>query len=93
MAGDPNSPYFTEPVSGHYSIQLPANASYDMTFTSEIPGYQPVEQTVVVGSGDLTHDVPLPVTADCTAPGYQINNRRPSMRTSRGARSRRPAGP
>ena len=79
VAGDPGSPYFTEPVSGHYSIQLPANASYNMTFTSEIPGYQPVEQTVAVGSGDLTHDVQLPITADCTAPGYQINNGTPAL--------------
>src|SRR5204863_9898619 len=59
VAGDPASPFFTDPVSGHYSISLPANASYDMTFTSQLTGYQVVNQTVDVGGTDMTHDVQL----------------------------------
>ena len=70
VAGDPNGPFFTDPVTGQYSIQLPANASYDITFTSQLAGYQPVEQTVAVGGSNLTQNVQVPVTADCTAPGY-----------------------
>jgi Carboxypeptidase regulatory-like domain len=46
LAGDPNGPFFTDPITGQYSIQLPANASYNMTFTSQLAGYQPVQQTV-----------------------------------------------
>jgi hypothetical protein len=70
VAGDPNGPFFTDPVTGHYSIQLPANASYNVTFTSQLSGYQVVQQTVAVGGSDTTHDAQIPVTPDCTAPGY-----------------------
>lgn len=71
VAGDPASPFFTDPISGHYSIQLPANATYDVTFTSKIQGYQPNEQSIVVGGSDTTQDVQLQATPDCTAPGYK----------------------
>jgi hypothetical protein len=74
VAGDPDSPFFTNPITGQYSIQLPANASYDVTFTSQLPGYQPVEQTVDVGGTDMTHNVQVPVTSDCTAPGYSAGS-------------------
>jgi N-acetylneuraminic acid mutarotase len=70
IAGDPASPFFTDPITGHYSIQVPANATYDVTFTSKIPGYQQNEQSIVVGGTDTTQNVQLSVTADCTAPGY-----------------------
>jgi Carboxypeptidase regulatory-like domain/Kelch motif/Galactose oxidase, central domain len=70
VAGDPDSPFFTDPITGHYSIPLPANASYDVTFSSQLTGYQLVQQTVDVGGTDMTHDVQIPVTPDCTAPGY-----------------------
>jgi Carboxypeptidase regulatory-like domain/Kelch motif len=70
VAGDPDAPFFTDPITGHYSIQLPANASYDVTFSSQLTGYQLVQQTIAVGGSDMTHDVQIPVTPDCTAPGY-----------------------
>lgn len=73
VAGDPASPFFTDPVTGHYSISLPASASYDVSFSSKIPGYQVVNQTLDVGGADMTHDVQIAVTPDCTAPGYQIS--------------------
>jgi N-acetylneuraminic acid mutarotase len=71
VAGDPASPFFTDPVSGHYSIKLPANATYAVTFTSKIQGYQPNQQSIVVGGSDTTQDVQLTATSDCTAPGYK----------------------
>ena len=71
VAGDPASPFFTDPVSGHYSFKLPANATYDVTFTPKLGGYQPKEQSIAVGGTDTTHDVQLQVTSDCTAPGYK----------------------
>jgi carboxypeptidase family protein/Kelch motif protein len=71
VAGDPASPFFTDPITGHYSISLPANASYNVTVTSKLPGYQVDNETLVVGGTDMTHDVQLQVTPDCTAPGYK----------------------
>ena len=71
VAGDPSSPFFTDPITGNYSIQLPANASYTITFASKLPGYQPLTQSVAVGGTDMTHDVQLQATPDCTAPGYR----------------------
>jgi carboxypeptidase family protein/Kelch motif protein len=73
VAGDPASPFFTDPITGHYSIQLPANATYDVTFTSKVQGYQPDEQSIVVGGSDTTQNVQLSVSPDCSAPGYQQN--------------------
>jgi N-acetylneuraminic acid mutarotase len=71
VAGDPASPFFTDPVTGHYSFQVPGNASYDVTYTSKIPGYQPKTDTIAVGGSNVTHDVQLTATPDCTAPGYK----------------------
>ena len=71
VAGDPAAPFFTDPVTGHYSIQLPANATYAVTFTSKIPGYQSNQQTIVVGGPDMTQNVRFRSTPDCTAPGYK----------------------
>ena len=73
VAGKPGGPDFTDPITGHYSIKLPANASYDVTFTSQLTGYQAVHDTVAVGGTDLTHNVAMPVTPDCTAPGYALD--------------------
>src|SRR6266487_2972986 len=73
VAGDPDSPFFTDPISGQYDITLPANASYNVTYTSKIQGYQPLSETLAVGGSDMTHDVQLQTTPDCTAPGYKLD--------------------
>src|SRR5207245_532928 len=73
VVGDPAGPFFTDPITGKYDIQLPANASYDVSFTSQLPGYQVVHDTVAVGGGNTTHDVAMPVKSDCTAPGYKLD--------------------
>ena len=70
VAGDPDGPFFTDPITGQYSIKLPANATYNVTFLSQLTGYQTLSQSVDIGGGDMTHDVSIPVTSDCTAPGY-----------------------
>ncbi len=44
-----------------------------MTYTAQLPGYKVVTDTVVVGGSNTTHDVALPVTSDCTAPGYKLD--------------------
>jgi N-acetylneuraminic acid mutarotase len=71
VAGDPASPFFTDPITGHYSFQVPGNATYSVTYTSKIPGYAPSTQNVTVGGGNTTNDVQLTATPDCTAPGYK----------------------
>jgi hypothetical protein len=73
VAGKPGGPIFTDPITGHYSMQLPANATYSITYTSQLPGYQVVTDSVVVGGSDVTHDVAIPVKSDCTAPGYTLD--------------------
>jgi len=73
ITGKPGGPTFTDPITGKYSVKLPANASYDMTFTSQIAGYQAVHETVPVGGTDLTHNVAMSPTPACTAPGYTLD--------------------
>jgi Carboxypeptidase regulatory-like domain len=68
--GDPDGPFFTDPITGKYTIQLPANATYSVTFQSQLAGYQAVSQSVAVGGSNTIQDVAVPVTPNCTAPGY-----------------------
>lgn len=63
-------PIWTDPVTGRYGVELPANASYTAKVTAMLPGYQVRTDTIELGSDDLTHDVALPVLPACTAPGY-----------------------
>jgi len=70
ITGKPGGPAFTDPITGHYSISLPANATYDMTFTSQLPGYQAAHDSVAVGGTNLTHNVAMIASASCAAPGY-----------------------
>ncbi|MGH3448406.1 MAG: kelch repeat-containing protein, partial [Nocardioidaceae bacterium] len=57
---------------GHYSVDLPAAASYQLHVEAvDMPGYTPKDVTVDVGSASAHRDIAL--TADpatCTAPGY-----------------------
>jgi len=73
VAGKPGGPTFTDPITGHYSVQLPANATYSVTYTSQLPGYKVATDSVVIGGSNVTHDVQLQVTSDCTAPGYKLD--------------------
>src|SRR5262249_53678684 len=68
--GRPGGPIFTDPGTGHYSVSLPQNATYEMKFTANLPGYQVVDSTVPVATGNVTNDVAIPVLSSCTAPGY-----------------------
>jgi subtilisin family serine protease len=63
--------WYTNPTNGRYSIQLPSNATYQLTFTPQYPGYVAATEDVEVGSGNVTHNVAVDVDADsCVAPGY-----------------------
>ncbi|MFD2762951.1 S8 family serine peptidase [Micromonospora eburnea] len=64
---------YTTPADGRYSFKLPAGATYSVKVEPQYPGYQTVTKDVVVGSGNVTHNVAVPVVANsCTAaPGYR----------------------
>jgi uncharacterized membrane protein len=73
ITGRPGGPIYTNPVTGAYSVSIPANATYTIKYTATLPGYQVVTDSVAVGSTDTVHNVNVPVQASCTAPGYQFN--------------------
>jgi N-acetylneuraminic acid mutarotase len=72
IAGTPLDPIYTDPVTGNYSVEVPANATYSVKYTAQLPGYQVVTDSVAVGGTDTTHDVAIPIQASCTAPGYEL---------------------
>jgi N-acetylneuraminic acid mutarotase len=72
IAGTPLDPIYTDPVTGEYSLEIPANATYSVTYTATLPGYQVVTEDVVVGGGDTEHNVAIPIQDNCTAPGYEL---------------------
>ncbi|RAO39010.1 C5a peptidase [Micromonospora saelicesensis] len=63
---------YTTPSNGRYSIKLPAGQTYTLKYEPQYPGYQTVTKEVVVGSGNATANVAVPVdsTVCTTAPGY-----------------------
>ncbi|WP_239133837.1 carboxypeptidase regulatory-like domain-containing protein [Rugosimonospora africana] len=70
--GVPGGPVFTDPYTGHYSIQLPQGQTYHLNVTANYPGYSGVTHDVTVGAGDVVANVAVPVdSASCNAPGYQ----------------------
>ncbi|MDT5029650.1 MAG: hypothetical protein QOE61_6576, partial [Micromonosporaceae bacterium] len=73
ITGRPGGPVYTNPVNGQYSVDLPQNDTYQVKLTATLPGYQVVNDAVAVGTGNLTHDVAVPIVSTCTAPGYQYN--------------------
>ncbi|SCL28877.1 N-acetylneuraminic acid mutarotase [Micromonospora pallida] len=64
---------YTTPANGQYSLTLPADATYKLTVEAQYPGYQTVTKDVVVGTGNTTANVDVPVKSDsCSlAPGYR----------------------
>ena len=73
ITGRPGGPIWTNPVTGQYSVSIPANATYTIRYTATLPGYQVVTDSVVVGASNTVHNVDVPIQASCTAPGYQFN--------------------
>jgi len=73
VAGTPLAPVYTNPVNGRYSVSLPSSSTYQFTVTAVYPGYQTVTQEVVVGAGNKTQDIAVPIAATCSAPGYRAS--------------------
>jgi N-acetylneuraminic acid mutarotase len=73
VAGVPGGPVYTDPATGHYSLQLPTGQAYQLQVTANYPGYQSVGGSVTV-SGDQVANFAVPVdVAACDAPGYQAD--------------------
>ena len=73
ITGRPGGPIYTNPATGQFSVDLPQNDTYAAKVTATLPGYQVVNDTIVVATSDLTHNVSIPIEAACTAPGYRFN--------------------
>jgi N-acetylneuraminic acid mutarotase len=71
IAGVPNGTVYTDPVTGTYSIALPATSTYSFHVVANYPGYLPTDKSVHVGTGNLTQNFKVKVDpATCSAPGY-----------------------
>lgn len=69
--GYPGDPVWSDPVSGYYSVTLPAGMAYTFTVAAWVDGYLPEGRDVGPLVGPQTEDFAL--SADpiaCTAPGY-----------------------
>jgi hypothetical protein len=73
IEGRPGGPIYTDPVTGDYSVEIPANATYSIKYTATLPGYEVVVEDVPVFGSNTDHDVAIPIQATCTAPGYRFN--------------------
>ncbi|MFG1607715.1 S8 family serine peptidase [Actinoplanes sp. NPDC049265] len=71
VAGRPGTPIYTDPATGSYSVDLPANTTYTVKATPVYPGYTPATAEVVVGTTPVTGNLVAKVAPDCTAAGYQ----------------------
>jgi N-acetylneuraminic acid mutarotase len=64
-------PAYTNPYTGKYSLTLLQGQAYTLDVNANYPGYQPVTQTVTVGTSDITANISDPIDVyACTAPGY-----------------------
>jgi N-acetylneuraminic acid mutarotase len=70
--GYPNGAVYSNPVTGQYSVSLPAGTSYQLHVTSaDLPGYTTQDATVTLADQNVSQDIALKVdTTTCTAPGY-----------------------
>jgi N-acetylneuraminic acid mutarotase len=73
VPGSPASTY-TNPATGQYTLTLPVNNSYNVTVAAVSPGYQQAQQSVQVGTSNLTQNFSVPVDGNsCSAPGYKFD--------------------
>ncbi|MGY5046304.1 kelch repeat-containing protein [Streptomyces sp. 900105755] len=71
--GYPGGVVDTDPLTGRYAVRLPDDGHYKLHVSATLPGYKTADDTLAVGSGDVRHDVRLPVDAGaCTALGYHF---------------------
>jgi N-acetylneuraminic acid mutarotase len=65
---------YTDPATGKYTLTMPVNSSYTVRVDAVYPGYQQAQQSVQVGTSNLTQDFSVPVDAStCSALGYHYS--------------------
>jgi hypothetical protein len=62
---------FTDPVTGHYRLELLRNDSYTLHVTAVGAGYDTTERSITVGTADVAADFALTVAMSCDAVGYR----------------------
>jgi N-acetylneuraminic acid mutarotase len=69
--GYPGGAIYTNPFTGHYSVDLPEGATYTLHVTPVAQGYQAKDVSVELGDGDQVVDSKVVVDPNsCSAPGY-----------------------
>ncbi len=84
VQGVPDGTIYTDPATGGYAVELPANATYEFAVEPLYPGYVGATETVEVGTDDVVRDIQLLVDPfDCrSAPGYRLDQPSMAMITS-----------
>lgn len=73
--GYPGDPIWTDPISGYYSISLPAGITYTFNVAAWVTGYEGVSIDVGPLASSITQDFLLDADAvACTAPGYELED-------------------
>jgi hypothetical protein len=72
--GMPGGPIWTDPATGHYSVNLPTGSTYTLRVSASYPGYETKTVQVAVAASDVVADVTVPVDQNtCSAPGYEFH--------------------
>ncbi|MEU3521624.1 choice-of-anchor J domain-containing protein [Streptomyces sp. NPDC006654] len=74
VAGSPEAPVWTDPVTGAYDLSLPEGAAYTLDISAALPGYEPLARDVTVGHKQVRTDASLTADPDeATAVGYRLD--------------------
>ncbi|MBP1704072.1 MAG: hypothetical protein H6Q38_3179, partial [Chloroflexi bacterium] len=73
IAGYPESPIFTDPATGHYSLKLPAGETFTFNVSAVSAGYNTESRDVTPPAGGKVEHFALTIDAAvCSAPGYGL---------------------
>jgi N-acetylneuraminic acid mutarotase len=73
VKGYPGGLVYTSPYTGQYSINLPDNATYELTVNQVYPGYNTATASVKMAAVNTTRNFSVKVDATtCDAPGYSF---------------------
>jgi hypothetical protein len=71
ISGYPGGAVYTNPYTGHYSVALPQDATYQLQVAPVYPGYNDQSLSVKLGTKDTQKNIRAGIDATaCTAPGY-----------------------
>ncbi|GLY98426.1 hypothetical protein Acsp02_56800 [Actinoplanes sp. NBRC 103695] len=79
VTGRPGTPIYTDPLTGSYSVDLPADTTYAVKATPVYPGYTPATAEAVVGTAPATANLVAKVAPECTATGYAATYGEPAV--------------